>query len=158
MNSSFILESIHKKYPSAAIVPELSIEDMFLEDSDTVGRTHNRSYSNTPTEYKYMRRIDALMFESLVRTAIEVKVTKEDFYRDSYWKRRAWRDVTHRFIYAVPHYLDVKTSHGVGLWKVGEDGTIEVAKKAILNKTPNPLPQTTIQRMAYRISNERFKR
>lgn len=151
MTAKFILDAIRGTYPSTAIVPELTIEDLDLADS---GEVTEYSYTRTapPEGHKYARRIDALMFDSLVRTAIEIKVTRADFMRDTYWKRRAWQRVTHRFVYVVPHDLDVMAPHGCGLWKVGEDGRITVVKKAIVSKTPDPLPQTVVQRLAYRAS------
>lgn len=149
MDSRFILEAIRAKYPAAAIVPELTIEDFDLPDSgEQVDYLDMRGQH--PDGHTYNRRIDALMFESLRRTAIEVKVTRADFHRDTYWKRRAWQNVCHRFVYAVPHDLDVMAPHGCGLWKVDEAGRIEIAKKAIVNVTPDPLPQTVVQRLAYR--------
>lgn len=150
MTAEDILRAIKRKHSGTAIVPELSIEDFDLPDSDEQTTSLDMSMAGTPEGHKYIRRIDALMFDSLVRTAIEIKVTKEDFYRDTYWKRRAWQNVTHRFVYAVPHYLDVMSPHGCALWKVQEDGSIKVVKKAIVNNTPDPLPQTVIQRLAYR--------
>jgi hypothetical protein len=155
MKAEFILQSIRRKYPSNAIVPEISIEDFFLEDSEQETTTSWNSSLPRPEGHSYIRRIDALMFESYMRTAIEIKVSKADFNRDTYWKRRAWQNVTHRFIYAVPHDLDVIAPHGCGLWKVREDGSIEITKKAIVNKTPEHLPQSVIQRMAYRISTQK---
>lgn len=140
MDSGFILDAIRSKYSGTAIVPELTIEDFALEDG----------LGGRPDEHKLYRRIDALMFDSLMRTAIEIKVSKADFNRDHYWKRRAWQNVTHRFVYAVPHDLDVMSPHGCGLWKIHPDGRIEVVKKAIVSKTPDALPQTVVQRLAYR--------
>ncbi len=149
MNAAFILDAIRAAYPSTAVVPELTIEDLDIADSgETVEHLH--AHTAPPEGHKYSRRIDALMFDSLVRTAIEIKVTRADFMRDTYWKRRAWQNVTHRFVYAVPEDLDVMTPHGIGLWKVSESGRITIAKKAIVSKTPDPLPQTVIQRLAYR--------
>lgn len=139
MTSSEILECLRTKYSDAAIVPELTIEDFDLADD-----------SERPEDHRYARRIDALMFQTLIRTAIEIKVSKADFNRDTYWKRRAWQKVTHRFVYVVPHDLDVMSPHGCGLWKVDESGRITVVKKAIVSKTPDPLPQTVVQRLAYR--------
>lgn len=148
MDSRFILWAIRQKYPRAAMVPEITIEDYDLPDTD--GEAEWFISAKAPEGHKFERRIDALMFESLIRTAIEVKVTAADFKRDTYWKRRMWQRHTHRFIYAVPHDLPVMAPHGCGLWRVHENGRIEVGKKAILNKTPDPLPQTVIQRLAYR--------
>lgn len=137
MTADFILDAIRSKYPDAAIVPELSIEDEWMNPHDQ-------------GEHAYLRRIDALMFQTLIRTAIEIKVTKPDFGRDTFWKRRPWDRVTHRFVYVVPHDLDVMAPHGCGLWKVDESGRISVVKNAIVSKTPDPLPQAVVQRLAYR--------
>lgn len=149
MRAEFILQAIRAAYPSTAIIPELTIEDFDLADS---GEPTEHAYMHTarPDGHKYGRRIDALMFDSLVRTAIEIKVSRADFMRDTYWKRRAWLKVTHRFVYVVPHDLDVMSPHPCGLWKVDENGKITIAKKAIVSKTPDPLPQTVVQRIAYR--------
>ena len=150
MIAADILEAIRAKYPGTAIVPELTIDDFDLPDAGTETAHGFMPGTGRPEGHSYTRRIDALMFDSLVRTAIEIKVSKADFNRDTYWKRRMWQRHTHRFVYAVPHDLDVMSPHGCGLWKVHPDGRIEVAKKAIVNKTPDPLPQSVVQRIAYR--------
>lgn len=152
MNADFILDAVRHRYPGAALVPELTIEDFDLPDSDEPTEHIYQPTQPTPDGYKSMRRIDALMFETLIRTAIEVKVSRTDFMRDTYWKRRAWQRVTNRFIYVVPDSLDVVAPHPCGLWKVSEDGSIRIAKKAIPNRAPEPLPQSVIQRLAYRAS------
>ncbi len=140
MRSSDIFDAIRLKYPGAALVPELTIDD---NDLDLVAP------EDIP-EHKPFRRIDALMFESLLRTAIEIKVSVADFKRDTYWKRRAWKSVVHRFVYAVPEGLKVTAPHGCGLWMVSDSGKVRVVKNAIVSKTPEPLPQSVVQRMAYR--------
>ena len=150
IDAKFILSAIRAKYPTAAVVPEITIDDFDLPDTDQEVAHHHTPGLRSPEGHKYHRRIDALMFQSLTRTAVEVKVTRADFMRDTYWKRRAWQNVTHRFIYAVPHDLDVVSPYGCGLWRVGPQGQITVAKKAIVNKTPDTLPQTVVQRLAYR--------
>ncbi|RLP72314.1 hypothetical protein D9V32_15585 [Mycetocola tolaasinivorans] len=157
MDAKFVLESLRRKYPLAAIVPELTIEDFDLPDSGMLTDALYTPQGHVPEGHKYERRIDALMFESLVRTAIEIKVSKADFNRDTYWKRRAWQQVTHRFVYVVPHDLDVMPPHGCGLWKVGEDGSIVVVKKAIVSRTPDPLPQIVTQRIAYRAAAHKWE-
>ena len=149
MDSKHILNAIRRKYPDAAIVPELSIEDYDLWDEPDL-QGSPRASRNRPPDHKFMRRIDALMFESLVRTAIEIKVSKADFKRDGYWKRRMWQRVTHRFVYVVPEGLEVRAPRGCGLWVVNEVGALRVVTKATINKTPEPLPQTVVQRLAYR--------
>lgn len=153
MDSAFILDAIREKYPTAALVPEVTIEDFDLPDTERPTDYLYMSNEGRPEGHKLTRRIDALMFESLIRTAVEVKVTRADFMRDTYWKRRAWQRVTHRFVYAVPHDLDVMSPHGCGLWRVDERGRITVVKKAIVSKTPDPLPQTVVQRIAYRAAS-----
>ena len=153
MKADFILWTIRNKYPAAAVVPEITIDDMDLPDSGEAVESLGMSHTPRPEGHKYERRIDALMFESLIRTAIEIKVSVADFNRDTYWKRRMWQRHTHRFIYAVPHDLQVMAPHGCGLWKVHENGRIEVAKKAILNKTPEALPQNVVQRLAFRAAH-----
>jgi len=150
MNAADIIAAIRSKYPTAALVPELTIEDYDLPDTGAPTEAMYMPAGARPEGHKYSRRIDALMFESLIRTAVEVKVTKADFNRDHYWKRRAWQRVTHRFIYAVPAGLDVVAPHGCGQWAIDDAGRITVVKKAIVNRVPEPLPQTVIQRLAYR--------
>ena len=89
MDANFILDAIRNKYPTAAIVPEITITDPYVKNQ-------------IPGERVYGRRIDALMFSSLQRTAIEIKVSKQDMAREHWNKWDPWRRVTHRFIYAVP--------------------------------------------------------
>lgn len=96
------------------------------------------------------------MFESFQRSAIEVKVSAADYRLDTEQKCRPWRRVTHRFIYAVPHDLHVMAPHGCGLWKIHDDGTIDVVKKAIVNKHPEPLTQDVVLRLAYRAAGKQF--
>lgn len=142
MDAKFILKAIQKKHSTCAIVPELTIADLDWLDHWVTGDP--KPISN--------RRIDALMFDSLQRTALEIKVTKKDFNADTWAKRRAWAKVVHRFIYVVPESMDVKAPYGCGLWKVSESGTIRVAKNATIQKYPEHLPQDLVQRMAYRAS------
>lgn len=147
MDAGFILRSIQLKYPKAAIVPELRVNDAsynWLEPSARV---------DPDSSVKQFRSIDALMMQTLERTAIEIKVSRADFNRDTHAKRSPWRRLAHRFIYAVPHDLNVVAPHGCGLWKVHPDGSVKVAKKAIINRTPEALPQDVIQRLMYRASN-----
>ena len=100
-------------------------------------------------------RIDGLMFHSLQRTAIEVKVSVADFRRETHAKQRAWIRCTHRFVFAVPAGLidaaDVALEfYYAGLWWVHPDGRVEVRRKATIQKYPEPLPQQLIQSLAYR--------
>lgn len=142
MDAAFILDAIRQKHSDAAIVPELTITDPRMDWEHALTR-HERGFPPT-------RRIDALMMQSFERTAVEIKVTKQDFHLDVEQKRWPWQRVAHRFVYAVPHDLEVMSPHGCALWKVHPDGRIEVVKKAIVRNTPEPLPQEVIQRLMYR--------
>lgn len=144
MKASDIFDAIRRKYAQNALVPEVTISDFdWLENLDVHAK---------PT-----RRIDALMFDSFERTAIEIKVSRTDFKREHSGKYMPWVRVTHRFIYAVPEGLiepsevwDLGGNYQAGLWYVHEDGTLTVARKAKSNKHPEPLPQQVVQALAYR--------
>lgn len=144
MDAKFILNAIQRHHSQTAIVPELTIGDTDWLDHWTEG---DKPISN--------RRIDALMFSSLQRTAIEIKVTKADFKADTWAKRRAWARVVHRFVYAVPEGLDVKAPYNCGLWRVSESGRVTVETNAKIQKYPEHLPQDVIQRIAYRAAGKR---
>jgi hypothetical protein len=108
------------------------------------------------------RRIDALIIASTGRTAVEIKVTRADFRRETDEKRRAWRAITHRFVYLVPKGLvsPAEVPDGCGLWEFDVDvhgeyrwqHGITTAKRAVLNKQPDPLPFQITQALAYRVS------
>lgn len=142
MTADDIFQAIIRHHRDAAVVHEVVIgDDGWLDqyDDERPGQPLIRT-----------RRIDALMFKSLERTAVEIKISKADFARDTYAKRRPWQRVVHRFIYAVPHDLEVMSPHGCGLWLVHPDGRITIGKKAIVNRTPESLPQHVVQALAYR--------
>lgn len=139
MNAAFILDALRAKYPDAAILPEVVIHaEEWDEHVPDGGRT------------VHVRRIDALMFDGPQRTAIEVKVSRADFARDTYRKRRPWMLTTHRFIYVTPAGLDVMAPHPCGHWEVHEDGSVTVKKRAYGNKYPEPLPQHVVTAIAHR--------
>lgn len=109
----------------------------------------------TMNESKLIRRIDGLMLESGKYTAIEIKVSRADFKRDTEEKRRMWRSITHRFVYAVPKGLvdpsEVPTY--AGLWEYDPSDpytSIKSVKRAVTNKQCLPLPQQVVTAMFYR--------
>lgn len=109
----------------------------------------------TMNESKLIRRIDGLMLEGGKYTAIEIKVSRADFKRDTEEKRRMWRSITHRFVYAVPKGLvdpsEVPTY--AGLWEYDPSDPykpIVSAKRAVTNKQCLPLPQQVVTAMFYR--------
>lgn len=146
MNAREVVEALRAANRDAAIVTEVVISDHLWDE---------RIGESTPT-----RRIDALMFRSLQRTAIEVKVTLADWKRDTYRKRAPWQAVVNRFVYVVPKSLHdrVAGQYGThdldvwdcGVWTVDEDGRVEVVKKAKVRPHPEPLPQHVVQALAFR--------
>jgi hypothetical protein len=135
-----VLDALRSHHKGAALVPEVVISD---ED----GRMTSTAENRLPTT----RRIDALMFDSLLRTAIEVKVSVADAKRDTWQKVWPWMRVTHRFVYAVPAGLiEHPPVYGCGLWWVHPSGRVEVKRKAKVSHTPEPLPQQVVQALAYR--------
>lgn len=136
-----VLDALRRKHWRAALVPEVTISDRWAD-------AYMVEDHALPV---YHRRIDALMFESRIRTAIEIKVTRADAKRETYRKVWPWRQVVHRFYYAVPAGLIERPPiGGCGLWWVHDGGRIEVRAKAVINRTPEPLPQQVVQSLAYR--------
>jgi hypothetical protein len=142
VNAAFILNAIRRHHAGAAIVPEVTITDDYWLD-----------YFDIPGKAAPTRRIDALMWESRQITAIEIKVSVADFDRDIWQKRLPWQRVSHRFVYAVPAgMLDGRrdVAYGCGLWEVSGDGTVKSTQRCKTNQTPEPLPLSVIQNLAYR--------
>lgn len=143
MNADDILNALRKAWPTAAIVPELTISD-----------EHELANLYAPEGHDSIkRRIDALMIDKQIRTAIEIKVDKADAKRETWAKIRPWKRVTHRFLYAVPEGL-IDTSpvidSSIGLIWVHDDGTIEWRRKCKINHVPEPLPGLVVENMAHR--------
>ena len=144
MTAADVLRHLRRHHYRAAIVAEVTIADRWADADMADGNPIDA----LPV---YTRRIDALMFETRIRTAIEIKVTRADAKRDNYRKVYPWRQVVHRFVYAVPAGLiDAPPVHGCGLWWVHLDGRVEVRRKVTVNTTPEPLPQHVVQTLAYR--------
>lgn len=140
MKAGDILAAIRETYPKNAVVREVSIVDLLHHRRDAAS--------------KRVRRIDALMRDTAGYTAIEIKVTRADFRRDTHEKRRAWQAHCRRFIYAAPAGLlsASEIPDGCGLWEF--DGSrLTVAKKATINKIPTPFPRAVFDSMLYRVSN-----
>lgn len=146
MDAKFIVNALRSHHSGAALVHEVVISDHLWDE---------RTAESAPT-----RRIDVLMFNGLQRTAIEVKVTLEDWRRDTHQKRAPWAAVTNRFVYAVPAELYEKVANripeyrldvgGCGIWTVDDAGRVKVARKAEIRSHPEPLPQHVVQALAYR--------
>lgn len=144
MTAAEVLAALCKHHSGSALVPEVVIHDDYPVWAE-LPNGHGEPYT---------RRIDALMFDSLQRTAIEIKVSKADVARETFQKVQPWRRVVHRFVYAVPAGLILNPPiYGCGLWWVHENGRVEVKRKARLQTTPEPLPQHVVQALAYRAVN-----
>lgn len=96
-----------------------------------------------PRKSPTVRRIDALMvggmdsYGEYQKTAVEIKVSRADFKRDTEAKRKPWMNVTNRFVYLVPDGLvtpdEVPAECGLWYWKpyvYNSGGSITIAKKA----------------------------
>ena len=144
MKAVEVLEALRTTWPGAAIVPELTIYD---EIEWTKSDADHESIT---------RRIDALMIDDLVRTAIEIKVSRADAARETWAKVRPWRLVSHRFLYATPAGLiDCPPIPGIGaglVW-VHDDGHVEWKVRCKVGRTPEPLPQRVVQTLAYRAAH-----
>ena len=143
MNADDILNALRKAWPTAAIVPELEITD-----------EHELANLHNPEGHDSLRRrIDALMINQQIRTAIEIKVSRADAKRETWAKIRPWKRVTHRFLYAVPAGL-IDTSPvidaSIGIVWVHPDGTIEWRRKCKINHVPEPLPGLVVENIARR--------
>lgn len=162
MKANEILEAIRLKYSDKAMVPEvvLDVDPATMYDRRDAHLSDPLNVKREPP----FRRIDALMFDGAQRTAIEVKTSKADVKRETEAKVFPWKRVTHRFIYAMPvDLIDLYTMneyphalYGCGIWWVHEDGRIEVARNAKINKYPESLPQQVITALAYRATPKSF--
>lgn len=162
MKAKEVMKAIRLKYRGNAIVPEvvLGVDEVTMHDAREAHLADPENVAREP----YYRRIDGLMFDGPQRTAIEVKVSKADVKRETISKVLPWKKVTHRFIYAMPaNLIDLYAMneyphalYGCGIWWIHEDGSVEVARKAIINKYPEPLPQHVITALAYRATPKSF--
>jgi hypothetical protein len=149
MTARDVLAALRRHHYRAAIVPELGIVD------EWAFYDFNEDPLQTPPPV-YTRRVDALMFEARIRTAIEIKVSRSDCKRESPNKVRPWRRVVHRYYYAVPAGLiDTPPVYGCGLWWVHPSGLVEVRRKTTINAAPEPLPQSVVQSLAFRAAQIR---
>lgn len=171
LTSKLLLAALRAKYPKAAILREVTMDDeaeqarydqywarkrplpassryhVPIDEAIAVPADYN------PVTAVLVRRIDALMFEGKTRTAVEIKISRADFFRDTDDKRAAWRSVTHRFIYLTPKGL-VKPEEvpaGCGLWEFEQaSGKIQSVKKAVVTKHPADMPSSMTKYFAWR--------
>jgi hypothetical protein len=166
-----LFAALQLKFPKAAVLREVSMDDAaeIARNRQYHARTRPRPVSSryhipidesievpedyVPDESVWVRRIDALMFEGKTRTAVEIKISRADFFRDTPAKRAAWQRHTHRFIYLTPRGL-VKPEEvpaGCGLWEYDSDtATITSVKRASTNKDVQELPASMSKYFAWR--------
>lgn len=148
-----ILDAIATKYSKAVLLQELTVadhdHDALVDQWVATGQAAGLPY---PTGA--VRRIDALLLEGTIqRTAIEVKISRADFRKETHEKRRAWERITDRFVYACPANLiqpDEIPPH-CGLWWIGEDRSVTIMARAQKNRDADPLPYHLTVTLAYRL-------
>lgn len=153
MDAADVLMALRRKYPRAALVPEVVV-DVHNHEAVDLWRGAGSDGPHPPT----YRRIDALMFDGPQRTAIEIKTDRNDVKRETFAKTFPFKRFTHRFVYAVPAGLidpnDMAWTPsglvGCGIWWVHDDGDVEVVRRATVNKYPEPLPNQVVTALAYR--------
>jgi hypothetical protein len=173
VTSKILFNALKRKYAKtqAAVLGEVTMEDEdeahrvrtyhvkqryghYYKDSyDKHGLAYDAELPDgyNPDTVKTVRRIDALIFESNTRTAVEIKISRADFFRDTDAKRAAWMKHTDRFIYLTPKGLINKEEipEGCGLWEY-ENGKITVTKRATINKNVQDFPQSMFKYFAWR--------
>lgn len=169
ITSKVLLDALRYKFRDAAVLAEVTMEDEAeLERWRTAEvkrypsmRAHYEKEGLScdavlPDDYSVKnsittRRIDALIFETKTRTAVEIKISRADFFRDTEAKRSAWLRHSHRFAYLVPKGL-VKVEEvpdGCGLWEY-ENGVITIIKRSKINKAAVDFPQSMTKYFAWR--------
>lgn len=100
-----------------------ALREVTIEDPNVRGRRNAAPRT---------RRIDMLLMRTGLskplheRIALEIKVSRSDFKRDTEEKRRAWFEVADRFAYVAPKGLIDKSEvpAGCGLIEYREDGLL----------------------------------
>lgn len=103
-----------------AFLREVTIGDVVAEEARRTAFDRMPDYDSDPGAWRLwrdtevyaptFRRIDVLLMKTSAtakpvpfeRIAVEIKISRGDFFRDTEEKRRAWHAVAHRFAYATP--------------------------------------------------------
>lgn len=156
-----IVKALRRHHYGAALVTELETTDAEVQAFRREMYARQGRWNMTDEESAKFwtcltRRIDVLMVHRQQRTAIEIKVTRADFRRETEEKRRAWRAITHRFVYACPPGIirPEEVPDGIGLWWVDVTKpwyeAVTVMKRAKINKEAQPLPEKVVSILCYR--------
>jgi len=169
MTAADILRGLHQHRNGAAMVTEVVMEDPEWRRAENEYRAAWNLWVRSglgieakpscPTGIR-IRRIDALLVTSAQRTAIEIKVSRADFRRETEEKRLAWRSVVHRFVYACPEGViqPEEVPDGCGLWwfrpreRSPDLFELEVKRRAKIQKDPAPIPDQVHLALFYRAS------
>lgn len=153
-----VLDAVARKHSRCALIREVTVTDPEADRyGDTNAWAENGRVGPMPAFAPTFRRIDGLLLDGGgTRTAIEVKISRSDFARESEEKRRPWRKITHRFVYATPVGLlqRYEIPDGCGLWEVDEAGRVHVSVRARINRDPEPIPHQVLVALAYRLKKE----
>lgn len=156
--AAMILDAIARKHSDCALVREVLVTDPNADrfapaDAWVAAGRPGRMPRCEPTA----RRIDGLLFDGgQSRTAIEVKISRSDYQRETDAKRRIWRAITNRFVYATPAGLlrPDEIPDGCGLWEVNDTGRVAIVKRAKSNRNPDPIPHQVLVALAYRLTRK----
>lgn len=166
MKASDIVRAVRRKYSDSALVTELTLDDeharqMELRAMPAWRQQYYRDlidpdFVQDPLAEpggKLTRRIDCLLLAGGKWTAVEIKVTRGDFKRDTHTKRRAWMLHCHRFVYATPAGLITadEVPEDCGWWEVHPDGRVTVGKRAKVNRNRQPFPERFTETLMWRL-------
>lgn len=181
MNANQILSAVAHKHHDGALVKEVLLTDARadpirnlyeIKRAESYGKD-SRYYQDIIEFYKdyevadsipddwspepSSRRIDGLLYTNKKLIALEVKISVQDFKRETPAKRAPWEKVTNQFVYVTPEGLlnidDIPKN--CGLWEVRDNGAVIVTKKAKVNKNPDPMPQQVLVAFMYRLKSFR---
>jgi hypothetical protein len=152
------------------------LREVTIEDEQAVDAWHRLRYAGLGNENTVSideltsptRRIDVLLMRTAPsskpqyeRIAIEIKVSRSDFRRDTDIKRRAWQGVAHRFAYATPAGLirPDEVPDGCGLIEVDAEpqslprsGVSWRVRAPRRKEPPPPMPDRFVAYLAGRAS------
>ena len=166
MKASDIVQAIRRKHSDSALVTELTLDDEHAWQMElrAMPAWQQQYYQHlidpdfvqdplVEPGGKRTRRIDCLLLSASKWTAVEIKVSRSDFKRDSYTKRRVWMQHCHRFVYATPVGLLTadEIPDGCGWWEVHPDGRVTVGKRAKVNKNRLPFPERFTETLMWRL-------
>lgn len=138
---------------SAQVIMNPSLKSWFTKKGQSYDETLILPAGYDPRTAVVNRRIDALIFEGQKRTAVEIKVSRADFFRDTLEKRSGWMRHTDRFVYLTPVGLvkPEEVPDGCGLWEYSADqGFINAVKRAKVNKAVEDFPPAMFTYFAWR--------